>query len=141
MLKTLIPVDGSANSDRAVKHVITLVKGREPMEIHLLNVQEPVDNWELKRFMPESEIEAMQESRGGDALASARELLDKAGIRYTPHVIIGPVAETITHFAREQGCDKIVMGTRGSTSLGSLLLGSVTTKVIHLSDVPVALVK
>lgn len=141
MLKALIPVDGSANSDRAVEHVIILVNGHEPMDIHLLNVQEPVDNWELKRFMPESEIEAMQESRGGDAMASARALFDKTGIRYTPHVLIGPVAETISRFALEQKCDKIVMGTRGSTSLGSLLLGSVTTKVIHLSDVPVTLVK
>lgn len=141
MLKALIPVDGSANSDRAVKHVIAMAEGRELVEIHLLNVQEPADNWELKRFMPPSEIEAMQESRGGDSLASARELLDKAGIRYTPHVLIGPVAETIARFALEQGCNKIVMGTRGSTSLGSLLLGSVTTKVIHLADVPVTLVK
>ncbi len=141
MLKALIPVDGSANSDRAVQHVIAMVKGREPMEIHLLNVQEPADNWELKRFMPQSEIEAMQESRGGDSLASARELLDKAGIRYTPHVLIGPVAETIARFASEQGCDKIVMGTSGSTSLGTPLLGSVATKAIHLADVPVTLVK
>jgi nucleotide-binding universal stress UspA family protein len=141
MLKALIPVDGSANSDRAVKHVIAMAEGREPVEIHLLNVQEPADNWELKRFMPQSEIEAMQESRGGDCLASARELLDKAGIRYTPHVLIGPVAETIARLALEQGCNMIVMGTRGSTSLGSLLLGSVTTKVIHLAAVPVTLVK
>jgi nucleotide-binding universal stress UspA family protein len=141
MFKALIPVDGSANSDRAVMHVIAMAKGHEPVEIHLLNVQEPADNWELKRFMPQSEIEAMQESRGGDSLASARELLDKAGIPYTPHVLIGPVAETIAHLALEQGCNMIVMGTRGSTSLGSLLLGSVTTKVIHLAAVPVTLVK
>ena len=141
MLKALIPVDGSANADRAVMHVIAVAKGHEPTEIHLLNVQEPADNWELKRFMPQNEIEAMQESRGGDSLASARVLLDKAGIPYTPHVLIGPVAETIARLALEQGCNMIVMGTRGSTSLGSLLLGSVTTKVIHLAAVPVTLVK
>jgi nucleotide-binding universal stress UspA family protein len=33
------------------------------------------------------------------------------------------------------------MGTRGMTPLASLVLGSVATKVIHLSDVPVTLVK
>jgi nucleotide-binding universal stress UspA family protein len=35
----------------------------------------------------------------------------------------------------------IVMGTRGQGAVGNLLLGSVATKVIHLSKVPVTLVK
>jgi nucleotide-binding universal stress UspA family protein len=47
----------------------------------------------------------------------------------------------IARFARERGCDQILMGTRGLGAIGSLLLGSVATKVIHLADVPVLLVK
>lgn len=39
MLKALIPVDGSKTSERAVRHVIALGKGREPMEVHLLLVK------------------------------------------------------------------------------------------------------
>jgi hypothetical protein len=41
MLKALVPVDGSTNSVVAVRHVMLLVKGRERLEIHLLNVQPP----------------------------------------------------------------------------------------------------
>ena len=33
------------------------------------------------------------------------------------------------------------MGTRGMGAMGNLILGSVATKVIHLVDVPVTLVK
>jgi nucleotide-binding universal stress UspA family protein len=33
------------------------------------------------------------------------------------------------------------MGTRGMGSVSNMLLGSVATKVIHLADVPVTLVK
>jgi len=51
------------------------------------------------------------------------------------------VAETIAEFAVSCGCDQIVMGTRGMGSLEGLLLGSITTKVLHLVRVPVTLVK
>ncbi|MFL6719096.1 MAG: universal stress protein, partial [Burkholderiaceae bacterium] len=42
---------------------------------------------------------------------------------------------------REHGCDEIVIGSRGLGTIGSLLVGSVASKIIHLSEVPVVLVK
>ncbi|MFN0302201.1 MAG: universal stress protein, partial [Burkholderiales bacterium] len=36
---------------------------------------------------------------------------------------------------------EVVMGTRGLGSVSGLVLGSVATKIIHLVDVPVTLVK
>jgi nucleotide-binding universal stress UspA family protein len=56
-------------------------------------------------------------------------------------VEIGSPAETIAKVAREQGCDGIVMGTRGLGAVSSVLLGSVSSRVLHLSDLPVTLVK
>ena len=141
MLKTLVPVDGSRNSLRAVRHVINLMKDREPMEVHLLNVQEVVDAWEVRRFLKNSEIRRLQTKRGEQQLEPAKSLLDKAGVRYQTHVGIGDVADTIVRFARRNRIDKIIMGTRGLGAVKSLLLGSIATKVIHLSDVPVTLVK
>jgi nucleotide-binding universal stress UspA family protein len=43
-------------------------------------------------------------------------------------------------------CDQIIMGTRGLgaggvAAISGLLLGSIATKVLHLVDVPVTLVK
>ena len=113
MLKALVAVDGSISSDHAVKHVIGLVQACPSMEILLLNVQEPIDDWQVRRFLRPEEIDAIGEAKGGDALKSARTMLDAANVRYTPSVLTGPVAETIARVAREQGCDNIVMGTRG----------------------------
>lgn len=141
MRKALVPVDGSSNSDRAVRHIIALAGTCPSMEVLLLNVQPEIDDWQVRRFLKKEEVEAMEESKGGDALQSARALLDAAGIRYTPQVLIGPVAETIAKTALEQNCDGIVMGTRGLGAVAGALLGSVTSKVIHLADVPVTLVK
>ncbi len=37
--------------------------------------------------------------------------------------------------------DRVFQGTRGMNSMSNMLLGSVATEVIHLSPVPVLLVK
>ena len=141
MKKVLIPVDGSESSLRAVRHAIEMVRCREAVEVFLLNVAEAQDSWEVRRFLTEEEIARMQQGEGEDQLRAARELLDAAGVAYTAKVAIGPVPETITKFALDQGCDHIVMGARGHGAIASLLLGTVVTKVIHLATVPVTLVK
>ena len=141
MLKALIPFDGSECALRAVDHLISLVQGHEPMAVHLLHVREPVDGWEIRRVMTSEEIAALQLSEGEDALQAARQRLDAAGIPYVAEVLIGDIGQTIARYADEVGCDKIVMGSRGESAISGLLLGSVTTKVIHFARVPVTLVK
>ncbi|GAB1392205.1 universal stress protein [Rhodocyclaceae bacterium] len=140
-MKILLAVDGSDHSDRAAQHVIAMLQGCAGHALHVINVQAPIDAPEVRSHMPADEIEAMQTARGGDALASARALLDKAGITYSPNVLLGPVAETLARFAVEQGCDKIVMGTRGLGAISSVLMGSVTTALLHQTQLPVTLVK
>jgi len=140
-MKILLPVDGSEHSARVARHVIRMVHGCADYQILLLNVQAPIDAPELRGHMPAREIEAMQETRGGDAMASARALLDAAGVGYEPEVALGPVAENITRIASERGCDAIVMGSRGAGALRNALMGSVTTDVIRLAEIPVTVVK
>ncbi|ACV33901.1 universal stress protein [Accumulibacter sp.] len=141
MLKALIPFDGSDNALRAVDHLISLVQAREPMEVHLLHVREPIDSWEIRRVLTADEIAALQLSEGEDALQAARQRLDAAGISYTATILVGDVAQTIARHATEIGCDKIIMGSSGASAIAGLLLGSVTMKVIHLAQVPVTVVK
>jgi nucleotide-binding universal stress UspA family protein len=141
MLKALIPVDGSKTAERAVRHVIELGKGREPMEIHLLNVQEEADAWEVRRFLKPGEIKRTQLEHGEAALASAKKLLERAGVEFEAHVLIGDPAEKIAQFAKRNRFDKIIIGTHGRGSMTGLLMGSVASKVLHLAAVPVTLVK
>jgi nucleotide-binding universal stress UspA family protein len=141
MLKALIPIDGSKTSERAVKHVIALMKGREAMEVHLVNVQESADAPEVKRFMKEADVKRMQLDHGAAALRGAKRMLERAGVEYKEHVLIGDPAEEITALAKRGRFDKIVMGTHGRGTLAGMLMGSVATKVLHRSSVPVTLVK
>jgi nucleotide-binding universal stress UspA family protein len=142
MLKVLIPVDGSENSERAVAYAIGFVaNSKAPVELHVLNVQLPIVSGGVRMFFKHEEIEAYYQDSGQEALRAARERLDRTGQGYVQHVRAGPVGETIAAYAKEQRCDHIVMGTRGLGAISGMVLGSVATKVIHLTDVPVTLVK
>ena len=141
MLKVLVPVDGSANSDRVIDHLIRKHGSEEAVELHLLNVQIPVDSGHARMFFSDADIEAYHREEGLLALKTAREKLDAADLTYTWHVAVGHVANTIVEFARELACDRIVMGTHGRSALTHLLLGSVASEVSRSAGVPVMLVK
>jgi nucleotide-binding universal stress UspA family protein len=142
MRKVLIAVDGSENSLRAVRHLIAEKDVyREPLSVVLINVQPPVVSGAVKTFLTQDQIENYYREEGESALARARDLLAAAGISAEHHILVGDVAQTIARVAKEQRCAQIVMGTRGLGTVSGMLLGSVATKVIHLADVPVVLLK
>jgi nucleotide-binding universal stress UspA family protein len=141
-MNLLLPVDGSENALRATRFAIGLAKGSaSPVEIHVLNVQMPIVSGDVKMFVSQEAINGYYHDEGIKALASARAALDEAGIAHVFHIGVGQVAETIAAYARDKHCDQLVMGTRGLGSIGGLVLGSVASKVVHLVDVPVTLVK
>ncbi|HEX2727807.1 MAG TPA: universal stress protein [Beijerinckiaceae bacterium] len=142
MLKALVPVDGSNNSMCAVRHVIKLVQDREPLEIHLLNVQPPFHG-DVTSFVAKEDVEGFHLDEAHKALHRACELLNEAAVHYTKHVYVGHAAEVIAEVAKELGCDKVIMGTHGYGTVRQLMMGSISHKAIHLMDpgIPVTLVK
>ena len=141
-MKILIPVDGSANAQRAVEHVIKDIAAlKETPQLLLLNVQWNVATGNVKLFISQQTINDYYREQGMAALQSARKVLDAAGLPYQYHISIGTPAEAIVQYAKEQGADRIVMGRQGQGGLQSLLLGSVVNKVLHLAEYPVLLVK
>ena len=143
MLKFLVPVDGSAASGRAVDHLVKkvdLFKG--PVEMHLLNVQPPIPyGGRVSSVIGKDKLDQYHQEEGMAALKLAMQKLEAARIKFYHHIGLGDAAEVICQYAKEKGCDQIVMGTRGMGSVSNLVLGSVATKVLHLTPVPVLLVK
>jgi nucleotide-binding universal stress UspA family protein len=143
MRKLLVPVDGSDCSLRALEYVITArerLRDPQALKVHLLNVQAPLRG-DISMFIGDEQIKRYHREEGEKALARARSLLDKSGIAYRFHIKVGEPAEIIARNAAERGCDGIVMGTHGRGAVAGMLLGSVATKVLHLSTVPVLFVK
>jgi len=139
--KLLLSVDGSESSGHAAQYVVDVAKRSYDLEVHVINVQPRGDDWKIRRLLKAVELEAMEREWAENALAPARQILAKGGVKCAEHFKQGVVAREIVDLAVELGCDQIVMGTRGMSALGDLVLGSVANKVLHLSKVPVTLVK
>lgn len=138
-MKILLPVDGSETSARAVQFMIRqALNSKEAPELHLLNVQHPLPGT-IKGVADQAKQYHHEE--GIKALANARKLLDDAKVPYTYHIGVGEVGEVVAHFVNDLQCDQVVMGTRGMGSVANMMLGSGATKVLHLVNVPVLLVK
>ena len=141
MASILLPIDGSESSERAAKHLVYLIKTYTPLTVRLLNVQPPIKAGEISAMVTTDTVEEARREEGTQCGAAVRALLDEAGIAYTFDVELGPVAETIARYAHDHKCDAIIMGTRGMSAISNLLMGSISTKVLHLADVPVTFVK
>jgi nucleotide-binding universal stress UspA family protein len=142
-MKILLAVDGSRQSLKTVKHLIASAGWyRESLQVELIYVHLPVPKLpRMKWAVSARQIREYYEKDGWAALSKARKLLGASGIRYAARILVGPIAETIVKEAVRTRSDLIMIGTRGMTAAANLLLGSIATRVLHLSSVPVLLVK
>jgi nucleotide-binding universal stress UspA family protein len=135
----LVPVDGSENSDRAVRFALEMLKGGGG-KLHLLNVQAPVGGG-VSTFVRKADIDSYHRDEGEKALASALKIAADAGMPAEKHISVGRPGELVAEFAARVEAAMVVMGTRGHTGIAGVLLGSVAQDVIARSKVPVCLVK
>ncbi|MEY5098621.1 MAG: hypothetical protein RJA36_1340 [Pseudomonadota bacterium] len=140
MNRILLAVDGSDCALRAVARLIERAPPAVELELHLLNVQLPVDGL-VRSFVSADELQAFHHAEAEAALAAARARLAAAGMPFRQHVLVGHPAREICRLAAELGCDEIVMGSHGRTGLVRLLLGSVAAEVREQASVPVTLVE
>jgi len=134
----LVPVDGSKVSEDAVRYVIGLARSGMSMRVHLLNVQPEAAS---RSDYEKREALALQIMAADQATEGARALLAGASLDFERHFRIGAAAEVIARLARQKRCHKIVMGTRRLNTLAGFLLGSVASRVLRLTAVPVTLVR
>ena len=140
MRKILIPCDGSDNALRAVRYAASLAKELFDVQLELLNVQDPLPQ-KVHAALSEQEIAHWQAGEADLILQPARQILDTEEVQYQVRSRVGSPANEIARHVHETQCDAIIMGTRGLGPIANLVIGSVATKVIHLVEVPVTLIK
>ena len=142
-MKILLAADGSRHSLAAVDCLIEHADWyREKPEVELVTVHLPVPKLpRMGLVVGKNQISRYYEEEGEARLAAAKKKLGAAGIAYNARILIGRVAETIVRHAERTRCDQIFIGTRGHTAAASMLLGSTATKVLHISKIPVLLVR
>lgn len=136
-MKILLAVDGSEHALATVKLLIDHASWyREKPRVELLTVHRPVPKLPgMGAAVGKSQLEAYYREEGEQALAKAAKLLDKAGVAYERHVLVGDPADAIAQHAKKTRCDLVYIGTPEHR------IGSVANKVLHTSSVPVLLAK
>ena len=141
MLRLVIAVDGSEPSLRAIDAAARLAK-ETPVEAVLLNVRPGAAYHGDISPRDYERIGTQERGHQEKVLDAALKHAQLAGLaRAIVQAETGTPEVDVPRVASEREADFIVMGTRGLSSLGGLLLGSVAQRVVHHAHVPVLLVK
>jgi nucleotide-binding universal stress UspA family protein len=135
----LVPIDGSPLSTRAMNNAMSLAKSLKA-RVTVLTVIEPYRVFAMGPELNETEASYKARTRAEAAriLSEADEVAQKTGVAYaTLQLEHEQIHQAITEAASKHGCDLIAMASHGRRGVAALVLGSVTTKVLTHSSLPV----
>lgn len=141
--RILIALDGSENARRALREVSRWIDRAVYEHLTLITITEPVSKVEQRRMSGMS-LHASVKKVEEEAREMAEEcaaVLREEGIPYVILVGEGKPGEQIVSTVRDGEYDLVVLGQRGRNPFSELLLGSVSSYVLHHAPVSVLLVK
>ncbi len=157
----MIPVDGSAFSERAVDYGVA-VADRAKSEVHLALVHEPMPIWagqadhgtldEQARQGEQAYLSALVEKLGGETSvavsgdiigAPETNALEKHAVKqgFTTRLLNRPVAAALALHAQERRAGLVVLSTHGRGAVRRLWLGSVAEQLVWQIEQPILLIK
>jgi nucleotide-binding universal stress UspA family protein len=139
MKRIVVGFDGSEHGRRAIERAVEIAKGYGAS----LAVVSSANISTLSRdpaggAAPVDPADAEARTK---ALDTARGMLENAGIVVDFVEGHGDPADVMVQEAEESGAELIVVGTRGLNAAQRLLLGSVSTKVVHHAPCDVLVVR
>ena len=146
--KILIPTDGSPLSNQAAMRGIAFAKtvNAEILCVFIAReAQNPAFDFSdirlPQQISQEEYLEAVDEA-ARKLMRPLRENAESQGIKFTKLIeVSNTTASKIVQVAEENECDLIFMGSQGSAGWASMLLGSVASKVVAMSHIPVTVYK
>lgn len=142
-MKILLAVDGSACSEKAVNFVVNSMDWyAQPPEITLITVDEIGLGAERARATLGNEaVENYYREQRKNSLEPAEKILRGKNVTYKTIYAAGDVAGQIKAHAEECKADLIVMGSRGHGGIAGIVMGSVATKVLATSKIPIIVIR
>ena len=152
MKTILVPVDGSENSERALLKAKEIADclGSKIIMLNVINVRSSVSYYHNNARLAQDTAALDWPAIVKKVRTDSQAMLDKAkkvleGLEVEAIMLDEPggdLAHTIVEFADERDVDMIVMGSNGMGSLKRrLYMGSVTTKVLHITEKPVLVIQ
>jgi nucleotide-binding universal stress UspA family protein len=139
--KILLPLDGSAMSERALTPAEEMAKGSGAEILLLKVVPSPLRKVPEAGQAEESKVFAESVTRSKEYLERISTRLKAISVKSRILVPSGEPYAEILAAAHKEDVDCIVMSTHGGTALVRALLGSTAEKVVYTTKRPVMLVK
>ena len=139
----LIPTDGSELAQIAATHGLSLAKavGAKVTALIVEASFNVFDVPESKMYMMSKEFAAhaaQVKAHASKVLNTVAQAAKAAGVACeTMQIVHDHPYEAIITTAKDKGCDLIVMASHGRSGISGLVLGSVTTKVLTHTKIPV----
>lgn len=142
--RILVPIDGSATSDRALQEAIKLANSE--CQLRLVYVLEEIYLLDAEgyAYIDYAALQQAVRNTGARTLALAAEKVQRSGATAESALLEASgerIASVIVSEAQQWQADLIVIGTHGRSGLNRLLLGSVAEGVVRMASVPVLLVR
>jgi nucleotide-binding universal stress UspA family protein len=134
----VVGFDGSEHARRALERAVQLAGPATTVAVvAAVDVLPPMGG----RGPGASPIDPREAAERSDALAEACSYLGEHGVEAQPVEGFGEPAKVIAEAAADLGADLVVVGTRGHNVVGRVLLGSVSTGVVHRAPCDVLVVR
>ncbi len=133
----VVPVDGSSNALRALDVAVDLARQRQLgiILVHVVpqgGIPEGLRQWASIEHVHEEPQWLYEDGLGRNVLnVAAQNIPATAGIEVKQLVQSGDVAKNITDMSKTADVAMIVMGSRGLSDFGGLVLGSIAHRVAH----------
>lgn len=139
----LVPVDGSATSDRALQEALKLAR-QETAQLRLIYVMEDILLPDNEANFDYATLQEVVKRNGENILERAKTLARQAGIEAETILLETAgerIASKIVAEAQSWPADLIVIGTHGRTGFNRLLFGSVAEGVVRTAQTPLLLIR
>jgi nucleotide-binding universal stress UspA family protein len=138
--KILVPVDGSDISYRALDSALFLSE-RLGSKITAIHVIEKMPTVYIQSQKILDEILETYKNESQKILDECSSIATKKGIAINTTLLEGNPASTILEFSQMEKYEVIIIGSRGMGHFKELILGSVSSKILHHSLCPVLLIR
>jgi nucleotide-binding universal stress UspA family protein len=138
--KILVPVDGSDNSYRALEAALVLSE-KLGSNISVVNVMEqvPITHIESEKLL--SELLEAYKKENQEILSKCSDIARQKGIAIKTVLLHGNPAPVILDYSKKENFDLVIMGSRGMGKFKELIIGSVSSKIVHHSPCAIMIIR
>ncbi len=140
MEKILVAIDGSEQSNKTIGEAAKLAE-KFKAELTTLYVIEENPQIGYDIFAAYKTAETQLKDAANKILEKAAKTISEKGVKVKTRLEKGHASDIICDIAEKEKFDLVVIGSRGLSGLGGMLLGSVSNAVVHCVKTNIMIIK